>query len=141
MRERHDIRDRTDIARLIERFYGWAFADPELGPLFTEIAEMDLEAHMPIMCDFWETVLFQAGSYRRNAFDAHRTLDAQVPLTAKLFQRWLDLWDLTVDELFTGPKATLAKVQAGRIAHSIRRRLDRTTGDREVLTITPRLDN
>jgi hemoglobin len=138
MTERQDIRDRADIARLVERFYRWAFADPELGPIFTDIAHMDLKAHMPIICDFWETVLFQAGTYRRNAFDAHRNLNAHVPLTPMLFQRWFDLWEATVDELFEGPIATLAKVQAFRIGGSIQRRLERTTGDRDLLTIMPR---
>ena len=30
-------------------------------------AEPDLSAHLPVMCDFWETVLLRAGRYRRNA--------------------------------------------------------------------------
>ena len=123
---RHDIRDRDDIANLIEAFYTRAFADRMLGPIFTDIAQMDLEAHMPIMCDFWETVLFQAGTYGRNAFNVHLDLHQQEPLTPMHFQRWLDIWEGTVDDLFAGPKATQAKVQAARIAGSISRRLDRT---------------
>lgn len=131
---RHDIRNRTDIADLVTGFYTRAFADPVLGPIFTEIAKMDLEAHMPIMCDFWETVLFQAGLYRRNAFDVHLVLHGKVSLTPSLFQRWLDIWEGTVDDLFEGDKAIQAKIQAGRIAGSISRRLERTI-DGELISL------
>lgn len=132
-----DIRDRDDIAYLVTEFYTRAFADPVLGPIFTDIAQMDLAAHMPVMCDFWETVLFQAGKYNRNAFGVHLQLHQQEPLTPMHFQRWLDIWETTVDDLFVGPYANHAKVQAGRIAGGISRRLERSTGDGELLTIQP----
>ncbi len=131
----HDIRDRDDIAALIKAFYARAFADSVLGPIFIDIARMDLDAHMPVMCDFWETVLFQAGLYKGNAFNVHLEVHTQVPLTAMHFQRWLDTWEATVDDLAAGDRAIQAKVQAGRIAGSIRRRLERTS-DGEVLAIT-----
>jgi hemoglobin len=131
---RHDIRDRDDIEVLVAAFYTRAFADPVLGPIFIDVARMDLDAHMPVMCDFWETVIFQAGLYKGNAFNVHLDLHYQVPLTAMHFQRWLDIWEATVDDLFAGPKAIQAKVQAGRIAGSIRRRLERTV-DGDLLTI------
>ena len=53
------------------------------------------------------------------------------------FQHWLDIWEGTVDDLFAGPKAIHAKVQAARIAGSISRRLERTV-DGELMTIAPR---
>ena len=133
----YDIEDREDIAALVEAFYKRAFADPLLGPIFIDIAKMDLAAHMPIMCDFWETVLFQTGAYRRNAFMIHLHLHQMEPLTKVHFQRWEDMWHQTVDEMFTGEKAILAKLNASRIANSIHRRLERTE-DRELLQIQPR---
>lgn len=132
----YDIEDREDIAALVTAFYERAFADPLLGPIFIDIAKMDLAAHMPIMCDFWETVLFQTGAYRRNAFMIHLHLHQMVPLTQVHFQRWEDLWHQTVDEMFAGEKAILAKLNASRIANSIRRRLERSE-DRELLRIQP----
>ena len=135
--ERHDIRNREDIADLVTEFYTRGFADPVLGPIFIDIAKMDLEAHMPIMCDFWETVLFQAGLYKRNAFDVHLDLHGKASLTPSLFQRWLDIWEGTVDDLFEGNKAIQAKIQAGRIAGSISRRLERTV-DGELITLSTR---
>ena len=134
--ELFDIEDREDIAALVTAFYERAFADGLLGPIFIDIAKMDLAAHMPIMCDFWETVLFQTGAYRRNAFMIHLHLHQMEPLTKVHFQRWEDLWHQTVDEMFAGDKANLAKVNASRIATSIHRRLHRSE-DFELLQIRP----
>lgn len=124
----HDLRSRDDVERLVVEFYRRAFADPLIGPIFTDIARMDLEAHLPIMCDFWETVLFRAGLYRRNALQVHRDLHALTRLLPEHFERWLLVWNGTVDDLFSGDKAGLAKVQAERIAGSIGRRLAGSSG-------------
>jgi len=131
-----DIEDREDIEQLVVTFYQRAFKEEVLGPIFVDIVKMDLEAHLPIMCDFWETVLFQAGLYRRSAFQVHVDINRLEPLTPMHFQRWLDLWEATVDELFTGEKANLAKLQASRIGGSIRRRLERTV-DTELFRLSP----
>jgi hemoglobin len=131
---RPDIADRADISRLVTEFYRRAFADDLLGPVFVDIARVDLSAHLPVMCDFWETVLLRAGRYRRNALRPHVVLDAEVTLTSAHFARWLALWAATVDERHAGGKAELAKVQAARIAGSISRRL-RGQSATELVTI------
>lgn len=118
-----DIATRDDIAVLVTAFYQQAFADDILGPVFLDVAQMDLPAHLPVMCDFWETVLLRAGRYRRNALHPHLDLNAKVELTDVHFARWLALWTAAVDERHCGGIAELAKVQAGRIAGSIARRL------------------
>jgi hemoglobin len=114
-----DIADRTQILALLEDFYHRAFADALLGPVFVEIARMDLDAHLPIIADFWETVLFRTGSYRRNALRPHQRLHARADLTPAHFERWLTLWVATVDERHCGPKAELAKRQATRMAYAM----------------------
>jgi len=133
-----DLQGRPDIRDLVAEFYRRAFADPLIGPIFTDVARMDLEHHLPIMCDFWETVLFQAGLYRRNALQLHVALDARHPLSPEHFDRWLDLWVANVDEHFTGEKAELAKTEARRIAGSISRRLEGRSGS-EFETIRTRV--
>ena len=119
-----DIRDRNDIEKLVITFYERAFADEVLGRIFVDVANMDLTEHLPHMCDFWEVVLFRTAMYGRNAFDVHQKLHAIEPLTPMLFQHWEDLWHDTVDSLFHGEKANLAKVHASRMSGSIQRRLE-----------------
>ncbi len=120
---RRDLADRDDVIHLVETFYERAFQDPEIGKFFTEVFVMDLPTHLPIMADFWQTVLFKAGLYRRSALAVHVALHAREPLTVAHFNRWLQLWTRTVDELFAGEKAELAKVQAHHIAGSLHRRV------------------
>src|SRR5665647_1089897 len=127
-RERTDLRNRDDVLTLVTTFYRRAFDDELLGPIFVDVARMDLAHHLPIICDFWETVLFQAGLYRRNALQIHLSLNARAPLGAPHFERWLRLWTTTVDDAFAGEKAELAKTQAARIAGSIQRRLQGRSG-------------
>ncbi|HWU58024.1 MAG TPA: group III truncated hemoglobin [Microbacteriaceae bacterium] len=123
-----DLTGRADVQHLVESFYLRAFADPLIGHIFTDVTHMNLEHHLPIMCDFWETVLFQAGLYRRNALALHVALNAKFPLGQEHFDRWLALWIENVDEKFSGEKAELAKTQARRIAGSIHRRLQGRSG-------------
>lgn len=123
-----DLANRADVEALVTGFYRTAFADPLIGPIFTDVARMDLDHHLPIMCDFWETVLFSAGLYRRNALQVHVVLNARHPLGPAHFDRWLDLWTRTVDERYAGPHADRAKLQATRIAGSMQRRLAGRSG-------------
>lgn len=132
-----DLVDRSDVGRLVQEFYRRAFADPLIGPIFTEVAKMDLTRHVPVICDFWSTVLFRSGLYRRNAFQAHLDLNALFPLQQEHFDRWLTLWVAVVDDLFAGEKADLAKLQATRIAGSIHRRLQGGSGS-SFETVRPR---
>jgi hemoglobin len=118
-----DIADREDISELVIAFYRRAFDDDLLGPIVTDVARVDLSAHLPVMCDFWETVLLRAGLYHRNALKPHARVDEQVRLTAVHFERWVSLWTRTVDERHQGATAELAETQAARIARSIGRRL------------------
>ncbi|WP_430919932.1 group III truncated hemoglobin [Mycobacterium colombiense] len=118
-----DLVDRADVEALLRRFYGRALDDEVLAEPFAELRATGLEAHVPTMCDFWETVLFRAGLYRRSALQAHRDIHARAPLSDRHFRRWLMLWHNTVDEMYHGPAADRAKVQAGRIAWAMHRRL------------------
>lgn len=118
-----DLATRADIEVLLRRFYNEAFRDEVLAPPFAELAARGLEEHLPIMCDFWETVLFRAALYRRNALTVHRRIHEGTPLSAVHFTRWLTLWTATVDQMYQGRVAEHAKIQAGRIATAMNRRL------------------
>ncbi|MEU7029587.1 group III truncated hemoglobin [Streptomyces sp. NPDC046275] len=119
----HDIGSRADLDALLRRFYEAAFADPLIGPFFTEIAGTDLDAHLPGIGDFWERALFRSAEYRRDAYAPHAALHAARPLTAAHFGRWVQLWRATVDGRHAGPVAERAKAQGERIALALLRRL------------------
>jgi hemoglobin len=120
----HDIATRADVEQLVRAFYGKALVDPVIGWLFTDVARLDLEAHVPQIASFWETVLLGTKSYAGTPFEPHARLHGKARLTAGHFGRWLALWGETVDELFAGEHAELAKAHALRVAQAFHRRLD-----------------
>jgi hemoglobin len=121
--ELHDIENRADCERLVRTFYSRALEDPVIGYIFTDVAQLDLEAHVPRITSFWETILLGARSYGGGAFRPHAAVHAKSPLRKGHFERWLELWRTTVDELFAGPRAELAKSHAERVAGAFHARL------------------
>lgn len=120
-----DIRDRVDIDTLMDRFYERVMVDDVIGYIFTHYAKLNLDTHLPIISDFWETVLFERPVYKRGpkAMNVHIDLAKKVPLRNQHFNRWLYLFDTTVDELFTGEIAQKAKVRASLIAKTMQKRI------------------
>jgi hemoglobin len=121
--ERHDIETRADCEQLVRAFYGRALTDPVIGFIFTDVAKLDLEAHVPRITSFWETILLGARSYGGGAFAPHAAVHMQSRLRRGHFERWLWLWHTTVDELFVGETAQLAKAHADRVAQAFHARL------------------
>ncbi len=111
-----DIQSRNDIELLINTFYEKVKKDDTIGFIFNDIAKVNWPHHLPVMYDFWETLLLDSASYKKNAMAVHYSLNRIVPLEEKHFQRWLQLFSETIDSLFTGDIATMAKTKATSIA-------------------------
>jgi hemoglobin len=124
-----DIEERSDCERLVRAFYERALADPVIGWIFVDVAKLDIEAHVPQIASFWETILLGARSYSGGAFRPHAALNARVRLRAGHFERWLWLWRDTVDDLFAGERAELAKAHAERVAGAFQARLQALAPD------------
>ena len=111
-----DISSREDLFLLVKNFYEKLLNDKTISYLFTDIAKIDLNHHLPVLVDFWDSVLFQSDTYRKNAMQPHLTLNQKSPLEKHHFETWLMYFNNTVDELFEGEKAFLAKERAQSIA-------------------------
>jgi hemoglobin len=111
-----DIANREDLLLLVKSFYEKLLGDPSISYMFTDVAKLDLEAHLPILVDFWDMVLFQSDTYQKNALQLHMHLHKQSPLTAEHFNTWLNYFNNTIDELYEGRIALLAKQRAKSIA-------------------------
>lgn len=116
---KRDIESREDIDELMRAFYGRAMSDRTIGYIFTDVAQLDLAHHLPVIGDFWESVLFGTGVYakhRRNPLAVHGELDDQEPLLLEHFNRWLVIFVEEVDALFEGRRAAFIKMRAHAIA-------------------------
>jgi hemoglobin len=116
-----DIETRADIDLLLVEFYKVIIHDPEIGHHFDEL---DLDHHLPIIGDFWEKVLFGNPVYFNNPLAVHQTLHERFPLQPEHFIRWVEVFSQTVDALFAGEMADLAKFRARAIADNLDRRLN-----------------
>lgn len=118
-----DIQTRKDIENLMEIFYTKALSDDLIGFIFTDIAKLDLAHHLPIISDFWEMVLFQTVNfqekYGRSPLFTHLKLNERFSLQKEHFTRWLKIFNETVDQIFAGEKADLAKMRAVSIANTM----------------------
>ena len=108
-----DITSSTDIAVLIDAFYSAARPDPVIGHFFTHL---DWDTHIPKITSFWNMVLFGDKAFQGDPMGTHVRLDKEHRMDPAHFERWLLLFDATVDRLFQGPKADEAKQRARTIA-------------------------
>ena len=111
-----DIKNRSDIEKLINAFYDKIKIDTEIGYFFTEVAHVNWEKHLPRMYDFWENIMFSTGDFVGNPMAKHKELHQKSAMTKAHFQHWNALFDETVDELFAGEKAEEIKQRAANIA-------------------------
>ncbi|HEY4415167.1 MAG TPA: group III truncated hemoglobin [Verrucomicrobiae bacterium] len=116
---RPDIATEADVKILVDSFYARVNADHLLSLIFNEVARVDWPEHLPQLYKFWNTLLFKANTYQGRPWPKH----AFLPINAIHFERWLGLFKATVDEHFTGPKATEAKNIAASIADAFQNRL------------------
>lgn len=111
-----DIGSRADIEKMVLQFYEAVKADETIGFIFTEVVKMDWKKHIPVIVNFWETILLDNPVYTKNAMEVHYDLNNKMPLNKAHFDSWIHLFIITVDDLFEGKIAALAKTRAKSIA-------------------------
>lgn len=111
-----DIENLEDIKLLVDTFYQKATKNDIIGPIFTDIAKVNWEHHLPIMYSFWGSVLLGLPGYVGNPMDAHFRLNQKIPLTDRDFNTWKDLFIETINDFFEGKIADEAKKKAVSIA-------------------------
>ena len=111
-----DIETRADIDALMHHFYALVIHDDVIGYLFTDVAKVNWELHLPKMYDFWENILFYSANYSGSPMAVHKELHQKSTMTQEHFQHWNALFNQTVDKLFEGAKADEIKNRAMNIS-------------------------
>lgn len=110
-----DIQNRADIELLINKFYKKVLVDDTIGYIFKDVVHLDWDVHIPIMYDFWETILLGEVKYKGNPMIKHIQLSKQETLKKEHFDQWLQLWEETIRSLFLGSKSEEAIERAQSI--------------------------
>ena len=120
---RPDLDSRAQIHDLVVDFYREVVFDPLLGPVFTEVAEVDWSQHIPRLIDFWARVLLGEVGYDGHMIGPHEQVHRLEPLGREHFDRWYELFVASVDRGWHGPNAEAAKAHAERVAGTLSRRI------------------
>lgn len=109
MNEFNDIVSRKDIEILVDRFYEQVKKNSLLAPHFSDV---DWPAHLPVMYNFWSSMMLGEQSYQGNPFQKH----ANLPIGTEHFAAWQKLFLETVNGSYKGEKAEEIKMRAKSIA-------------------------
>lgn len=112
----NDITKKDDIELLVNTFYTRVLENEQLKPFFKNL---DFEHHIPRMVHFWSFILLDEAGYKMNLTETH----AKMALTTELFDTWVKLFSETVDSLFQGEKANLAKERAMLLGWTMKSKL------------------
>ena len=110
------IEKREDVELLVHSFYEKVVVDPLLSPFFKHL---NFDAHLPLMVDFWAFVLLDEAGYTTDVTKKH----LYMRLSQEHFDRWLALFNQTVDFHFEGEKADMAKQRAFLVGWTIQSKL------------------
>jgi hemoglobin len=119
-----DITTRKDIDDLVRIFYEKLLNDDLLQHIFRQTILPNLNSHLATIADFWDSILLDANNYRGNVTEKHFEIDKRFYLSKNEFEKWLFYWNQTIDELFNGEIAEMAKFRARSIADIMQYKLD-----------------
>lgn len=66
-----EIQSKQEIKELVDAFYDKVNKDKLLSPVFNDFAGVNWEKHLPIMYNFWSTVLLGELTYKGNPSQAY----------------------------------------------------------------------
>ena len=107
-----DIDNLEDIKLLVNTFYSKVQEDKLIGVIFNEKIGNRWAEHLEKMYRFWQTILLEEHTYSGSPFPPHK----QLPVRKEHFNRWMQIFTETVDNLFTGPIADEAKLRGQNMA-------------------------
>lgn len=120
MNNTKEIISLEDIKKLVNTFYEKVKKDELIGPIFNERIQDRWPHHLEKMYNFWQTVLLGEHTYFGSPFPPH----ANLPVSHQHFEKWIELFKQTLDELFTGAIAEDAKWRAAKMAQMFESKIE-----------------
>lgn len=112
-----DISSRKDIKLIITSFYDKLLSDKIMFPFFEDIvAQNHLEAHLEIITDFWNDILFDTNTYSNNVMQKHLDKNSFIAFEKEHFAIWVSYLFDTINVNFEGEKASNMKNRATSIS-------------------------
>lgn len=139
-----DLDNPAAIHRMVQLFYASLLEDPQMKPVFLEVAGVHLAEHLPRIEGYWCKMLLGCDTYHRNMVYRHEKIHDLQPLTSEHFELWYAHFNRTLDIYFEGPYTDKAHKLARRVLRNLARWLaqrDEGVGKgRDFLPRKPRKD-
>lgn len=129
MSKKPDLDSAGNIKLFVDSFYEKVLADDLLAHIFTDVAEIDVNVHIPIIRSYWEKLLLNDDTYTRHTMNIHRNAHAKFPFSEPEFDRWLSLFKQTANDSYQGPNTDRAVQVASSIAHNMNLTLNKREGE------------
>jgi len=117
---KNDIQTLDDIKLFVDTFYNKIRQDDLLAVIFNNKINDRWQQHLEKMYCFWQTVLLDEHTYFGSPFVPH----AKLPVDKIHFERWIEIFNTTIDDLFIGEKAERAKWQGNRMAEMFQYKIE-----------------
>jgi len=124
-----DLDCRENIDAMVHGFYRRLLDDLVMAPMFLDVAAIDLQQHLPIICQYWYKMLLGEREYRRHMMAKHRALDDKQSLTGEHHERWLQHFMNNLDGRFAGPYTDRARHIAFRVMDNLYAQLSKRRGE------------
>lgn len=118
-----DLDSRSEIHDLVVYFYREIVFDEFLDYVFEDVAQVDWNAHIPRLIDYWCGVLLRQPGYDGMILAAHEDVHELDNFTVEHFETWFAMWVRCVDDQWSGPLADKAKSHAAGMAKVMSRKL------------------
>jgi hemoglobin len=115
-----DISNIEDIKQMVNTFYDSVRNDDLIGPIFNDKLQDRWTEHLQKMYGFWQTILFDVRAYSGTPFPPHK----QLPVDKSHFDRWIQLFNTSIDAQFSGPITEEAKMRATNMAYMFNHKID-----------------
>ncbi|MGH1366432.1 MAG: group III truncated hemoglobin [Calditrichia bacterium] len=111
------------IKTLVDQFYIRVRSDSELGPVFNQAlgySDEEWQPHLERMYSFWSSIMLASRRYHGNPIQKHLNLPA---FDRSLFDRWLELFSETANEVHEPEVAQKYIIKGQNIAKNFKQML------------------
>ena len=111
---------KAHIEKLVMHFYTRVSKDNLLGNVFNEVANVNWDKHIPLLCQFWNSIMLKTGEYRGNAYAKHVLIGQQTTIKEIHFLHWLQLFQEEAVKHLPTEAANAITQRAALIAESLK---------------------
>lgn len=117
---KRELSDQYDIEVLIDVFYAKVLRHSELSFYFSD-AVKNWTHHKKRFIEYWSSQILFTDTYEGSILPSHVAVDKKYGSGFKKehFTEWARLWTETIEELFVGEKAELAKESGVNMSKNI----------------------